>query len=83
MSDKRSESICRTTAKTERSYFIKLKCELNKKANKAKIEAENRRRRLEDSAYLQYVRNDVFLALFEKRVFVKVRVGLQDLRQHL
>lgn len=33
--------------------------------------------------YLQYVRNDVFLTLFEKRVFVKGGVCLHDLRQHL
>lgn len=37
----------------------------------------------EESVYLQYVRDDVFLTLFEKRVFVKGGVRLHDLRQHL
>lgn len=33
--------------------------------------------------YLQYVRDDVLLTLFEKIVFVKAGVCLHDLCQHL
>ena len=37
----------------------------------------------DERVYLQDVRDDVFLTLFEKRVFVKGGVCLHDLRQHL
>lgn len=39
--------------------------------------------RVGGAVYLQNVRDDVFLTLFEKAVFVERGVCLHDLRQHL
>ena len=38
------------------------------------------REKAEASFYLKYVRDDIFLALFEERVFVKVGVCFHNLR---
>ena len=48
-----------------------------------KLKSQGHTDRVEESIYLQYVRDDVFLTLFEENVFIKGGVSLHNLRQHL